>query len=389
MMILNQQFAQKFVDSIMGNIGYNVNIMNKNGIIIASGSKERIGSFHKVALEVIKCQKRIDVDDKFSDEVQVGINMPFYFDDKIAGVIGITGEPNILENIASMVKMMVEIMMEQEYLKERIYLNQNQNAFLVNKLISETTEDNSSEICEWCKKLGYNFESPRCVCLIAVKIPPKNKKPLICIANIKNAILSEMKALKSYDPQDIISENDINKIVILKMIETTNEFIPTKLKNYLDDVMELIHTKHGLELNICVGSTYSDPIKNLRTSYAEAQVMLDLAIKSSLQSDIYFVSEHIPEYLFYQIPQGKLHHFLGQYSEQLKENTELKETIKGLVANDMNIINTSKQLNMHRNTVVFRLEKLKNMLHINPLHKIEDRMLLEIIDLYLIFYDVT
>ncbi len=385
-MILNQQFAQKFVDSIISNIGYNVNIMNQNGIIIASGSKERIGSFHKVALEVIKLQKRIDVTDTQCDGVKIGINMPFYFNSKMAGVIGITGKPSILENIASMVKMMAEIMLEQEYLKERVYFSQNQNTFFINKLLSENSEDSYSEIYRWSGRLGYSMDLPRCVCLITAKIPRDTKDPFMRKENMSNTILSEIKSLQSTDPQDIFSESDIDKIIILKSLKSKNEFASEKLRNYLEDIIELIHTKHGLDLVVGVGSPYTEPIKNLKTSYAEAQAMLDLAVKSSCKNKAIFVTDHIPEYLFYQIPQDRLQHFLAPYSDQLKENAELKETVQGLVENDMNIVSTSKQLHLHRNTVVFRLEKLKDMFHINPLHNSEDRALLEIIDLYLRFY---
>lgn len=385
-MILNQQFAQKFVDSIMGNIGYNVNIMNQQGIIIASGSKERIGSFHKIALEVIKLQKRIDVNDAHLDGVKIGINMPFYFNNKMAGVIGITGEPNILENIASMVKMMAEIMLEQEYLKERVYFSQNQNTFFINKLLSENSEDNYPEIYRWSEKSGYNMDFPRCVCLIAAKIPPKIKDPLIRKENINHMILSEIKSLKSSDPQDIFSENDIDKIIILKKLNSLSEFTSQKLKNYLDDITSAVHTKYGLDLMIGVGSPYPEPIKNLRTSYTEAQAMLELATKSNCKNEAFFVTDHISEYLFYQTPPDRLQHFLAPYCNKLRENTELKETVQCLIRNNMNIVSTSKQLHLHRNTVVFRLEKLKDMFRINPLHNSRDRTLLEMIDLYLTFY---
>lgn len=388
-MILNQQFAQKFVDSIMGNIGYNVNIMNKDGIIIASGSKERIGSFHKVALEVIKYQKRIDVNDSNFDGVKIGINMPFYFNNKMAGVIGITGEPDILENIASMVKMMAEIMLEQEYLKERVYFSQNQNTFFINKLLSESAEDNDSEIYRWSEKSGYNMDLPRCVCLIAAKIPPKTKDPLIRKENIDSTILSEIKSLKLIDPQDIFSENDFDKIIILKSLKSVSKCASQKLKDYLDDIIRLMHAKHGIDLFIGVGSPYTEPIKNLRTSYAEAQVMLELAMRSNCKNEAFFVTDHIPEYLFCQIPQDRLHHFLAQYSAQLNENAELKETVQELIRNDMNIVSTSRQLHLHRNTVVFRLEKLKDLFHINPLHNSRDRALLELVDLYMKFYGET
>jgi len=58
-MLLNKDIAQKLVNNIMENLGHNINIMNDDGIIIASGSPDRIGTYHQVAAKVIELNKRI------------------------------------------------------------------------------------------------------------------------------------------------------------------------------------------------------------------------------------------------------------------------------------------------------------------------------------------
>ena len=46
--------AEKFVKKAKNYTKYNINIMDENGIIIASSNTERIGSFHEVAYQLLK-----------------------------------------------------------------------------------------------------------------------------------------------------------------------------------------------------------------------------------------------------------------------------------------------------------------------------------------------
>ena len=45
--------AGKLIERISNFTDYNVNIMDENGILVASRMKERIGSFHEVAFDII------------------------------------------------------------------------------------------------------------------------------------------------------------------------------------------------------------------------------------------------------------------------------------------------------------------------------------------------
>ena len=49
-MIIDQELAQQIVDHLMGIVQRNVNIMDCNGIILASGQPERLGQFHQGGL---------------------------------------------------------------------------------------------------------------------------------------------------------------------------------------------------------------------------------------------------------------------------------------------------------------------------------------------------
>ena len=91
--MLPDDIAQKIVDATMSIIeNKNVNIMNNEGIIIASGEKHRINTYHKGAHDVITSSKTIEIYpeelDRFPGARQ-GINMPIKIGEKTAGVVGV------------------------------------------------------------------------------------------------------------------------------------------------------------------------------------------------------------------------------------------------------------------------------------------------------------
>src|SRR5690554_5011572 len=94
-MRLTKELAQKIVDNTMDVLGKNINIMDHNGIIIGSGNKNRIDNYHEVANRVIESGKTYIIRDDMEKEfqgVKEGINLPIKFQEKIMGVVGITGD---------------------------------------------------------------------------------------------------------------------------------------------------------------------------------------------------------------------------------------------------------------------------------------------------------
>ncbi|QIB26585.1 PucR family transcriptional regulator [Caloranaerobacter azorensis] len=49
----------------------------------------------------------------------------------------------------------------------------------------------------------------------------------------------------------------------------------------------------------------------------------------------------------------------------------------------MNLKNAAKDLYVHRNTIVFRLNKIKELLNIDPIHNDTDRILLRLLYFYI------
>ena len=94
-----------FTSELVG--GRTINVMNTDGIIVASTEKQRIGSFHKGALEAATTGKpvaiRADQLPQYPGARQ-GYNMPLRVNGSVIGVVGIFGDPPEVENLAKLVE---------------------------------------------------------------------------------------------------------------------------------------------------------------------------------------------------------------------------------------------------------------------------------------------
>lgn len=383
-MVINQQLAQKLVDKIMDNLGYNINIMNDEGIIIASGNQERVGTYHTIAKEVIKKNKTMVIykdDEVHYKGVRAGINMPFFFKDQLAGVIGITGDPDEIQNAAELVRMATEVMLDQEFLKERIFSHQSQKTFFINRLLN-ISEEEVGEIKQWGTRLGYNMDIPRVVCLISLhNIKALSKtSPLYSSANIRNNILSLIKESKLHSKEDISAYINVNEIIIFKSIYQTQEYRET-IQKYVEEIYNSVRVKYSIEWNIVVG-TYHEGILGLQKGFEEAGVVRNLETDKQLV----FSEDYQFEYLISRVPQGYMDHFLKEKYLLLVEDEQLLKTVLCLVENNMCIKEAADRLYVHRNTMNFRMKKIKELFGIDPFNNEEDRQFLWLLVMYIKLY---
>mgnify|MGYP000743981821 FL=1 len=135
--MIDALLAKKFIERITQYTEYNVNIMDEKGIIIASKNTSRIGTYHEVALQIIRGDKDTIIVDNENTQfgVKKGVNMAIYYKKRKEGVIGITGEPDAVMPIALVIKMSVEVMLEHELFKYEKMQRRNLKEQLLNIIL--------------------------------------------------------------------------------------------------------------------------------------------------------------------------------------------------------------------------------------------------------------
>src|SRR5690625_6252370 len=85
MAVLTKEIAQDIVDQTMNILSYNINVMDRSGVIIGSGDQSRIGEMHEGAMNAIVQKRRVDIAvDQMKNlaGTKPGINLPIILDRK-------------------------------------------------------------------------------------------------------------------------------------------------------------------------------------------------------------------------------------------------------------------------------------------------------------------
>ena len=105
--------CMKIVQEISNIIGERVNMMDHEGMIIASTDPARIGTFHAGAKRVV--EERLEILTIHGNEeyegAKPGLNLPIEFQNDIIGVIGVTGPEKKVGKYGQIIKKMTEILL--------------------------------------------------------------------------------------------------------------------------------------------------------------------------------------------------------------------------------------------------------------------------------------
>lgn len=106
--MLLEELAKDMVEVTSALIGgRTINIMNTDGVIIASSEHERIGSYHQGAREAVRTGKVVNIRKDQLDRypgAKEGCNFPLRVNGAIIGVVGIFGEPDEIRDVAHLLE---------------------------------------------------------------------------------------------------------------------------------------------------------------------------------------------------------------------------------------------------------------------------------------------
>ena len=158
----------------------------------------------------------------------------------------------------------------------------------------------------------------------------------------------------------ILSINETDIAVVKQISGTTTSEELEKLAASMEEML-----KNELRIKTVIGiGTIADHLRELADSYKEAQTAIDVGkVFDTERSIVHYENLGIGR-LIYQLPTTLCEIFL---SEVFKKNSidsldqETLFTINKFFENNLNVSETSRKLFVHRNTLVYRLEKIKKL----------------------------
>lgn len=174
-----------------------------------------------------------------------------------------------------------------------------------------------------------------------------------------NNVLELMRSNFGSNNKDFITAVDENNVIVVKELSDTetNEEIEKISKGY-----KAFLDKEGVRsVRIAYGTVVKE-IKEVSRSYKEAKMALDVGKIFFDERNIIAYSELGIGRLIYQLPIPLCKMFIkeifgGKSPDEFDDETLM--TIMKFFENSLNVSETSRQLFIHRNTLVYRLDKLQ------------------------------
>lgn len=375
--MINETLARSVIEELSKCTDQNITIISKSGFVLAGTNPDHTGKFYEIAFKMI--QENIPIlefhEKQNSLGIQPGIYMQFYYHRKPMGILSISGELHDIRTSALLIRRTAELILECELGKTALLYRKNAREQLLNYLLYLDVEpENSTQIHELFDSLGYQLQLPRIPLLLSVKTSMNPEY-----------LLTKAKELLPLSSQDILALDRKGELVLfLSYPESLDGFFEHYrfyIGNFLKDFLGWCRS-HTLVFIIYVGPIQQNP-KHYKYGY-EKTLWLKNNIHKKTSGGLYFY-EHIGEYLKSQIPFIELHKifhvFSANYSSRFIE--QLIQHMDVLHENNYNFQQSSKQLFIHKNTLAFRLDKIREQLGADPIQSLKDRELIESLCYYL------
>jgi carbohydrate diacid regulator len=158
--------------------------------------------------------------------------------------------------------------------------------------------------------------------------------------------------------KDFVINIDSNNIVLIK--ELKEVITSEELETMAQQILDTVNSETMMKVVVGLGSVAAN-IDELNSSYKEAQIALEIGKVFGDEKNILNYDSLGIGRLIYQLPIKLCELFLKEVFKKgdittLDDETIL--TINKFFENDLNVSETSRQLFVHRNTLVYRLEKI-------------------------------
>ena len=194
------------------------------------------------------------------------------------------------------------------------------------------------DIYNRAKKLHIEARTPRVVFLVEATRMEKD-----------GMVTELLKGMFSSQSGDYITAVDESSVILIKSLasDSTHE----SMMAVADTIVAMMNTEAMLNVRVAFGNVVQE-LKDVSKSYKEAKMALDVG-------KIFYAERNVVAYSILGI--GRLIYQLPTFGENVPSqlDDETLTTINKFFENNLNVSETSRQLFVHRNTLVYRIEKIQ------------------------------
>lgn len=188
------------------------------------------------------------------------------------------------------------------------------------------------------------------------------------LETVKNIFLSN---------EDFVTTIDEDNIILIKQLDSSDSL--QQIDDIGNTLLDMINSEAMVKVRIASGTVVND-LSELSHSYKEAKMALEVGRIFYPEKNIITYSSLGIGRLIYQIPMSLCKMFIKEiFGDELPDifDEETLSTINKFFSNNLNVSETARQLYVHRNTLVYRLEKIQKSTGLD-IRSFEDAMTFKI-----------
>lgn len=328
--MISNQILQNTIDGINGITKNDLCVMDTEGNVLASTADSFSG--------VMKAGHDFVQSPADSQVVNGYQFFKIYDESQLEYIVVIQGDSEEVYTIGKIIVFQIQSLLVAY--KERY----DKDNFIKNLLLDNLL---MVDIFNRAKKLHIEINSRRVVFIIET-----NKEK-------DSGALETVRSMFATQTQDFITAVDEKDIILVKEVGAKEKI--TDLEKTAEVIVDMLNTEAMSKVHVAFGTIVKE-LKEVSRSYKEAKMALDVG-------KIFYSDKHVIAYsnlgigrLIYQLPMPLCKMFIKEIFSDKSPNEfdeETLTTINKFFENSLNVSETSRQLYIHRNTLVYRLDKLQ------------------------------
>ncbi|WP_326584344.1 helix-turn-helix domain-containing protein [Streptomyces sp. NBC_00481] len=378
--MLSPSLAQEIAGDTSAVIGFNVLITDAEGMVIGSGDRSRVGTFHEASVEVIRTQEPAAHSASQAlvlRGVRPGVTLPLVTDGQAVGTVGITGTPAQVRRFGLLVKRQTEILLRESVMLRSRLLAERAAEKLFADLASYDPQVVEGDFLLFrAAELGFDLRLPRVAVAFEVTVAaPGNRRPgapTRDMALVRSELLRTVREVFA-DPQDIVATTAPGRLGVLHRLRPDR---PTaSLVADCRRVADVIAAQNSLTARAGIGEP-ADSVGALHDSYQDACDALHLTARRTSGSatrltargaggaPVHLISDLRIHQVLAAVGQPARGRLLAVTAAELRAQPDwpvLRDTVTAWCEGGFNLVRAAEALHVHRNTVVYRMQKIEQL----------------------------
>ena len=310
-----------------------IGVLDENGVVISCSDLAKMGDIRQGVREALSFSSEIATIDGYTYRY-MGTGA------KSENIVFVEGEDKMAEKMTKLLSVSlgnIKSLYDEKYDK---------GSFIKNIILDNILP---SDIYIKSKELHFNGDESRIVFLIKFF----GKSDMMPFEMLQNMFPDKTRDyVISVSEQDIVLVKEVKRGIDIKEVEKI-------AVNITDTLSTEFYTKVAIGI-----STVVDNIKDLAKAYQESQVALEVGKVFETEKNIISYENLGIGRLIYQLPTTLCEMFLQEVFKKGNLDSLDRETlmtIQSFFENNLNVSETSRKLFVHRNTLVYRLEKIRKL----------------------------